>query len=395
MIRSPIAIRFVASGTPTTAGIPYSRATTAPCDIIPPISITSALAVRKSGVQPGSVEGATSTSPGSRRAPAGARMTRATPRATPGDAGVPRIAPSAAGEVNAASASVPSDRSIAWDVTPPLLAAVLRPALGDELAHVFASQRAARVGEREEPDVIRPGDAAFGGKRHADRREDRSAFREHADRVELRCLARAGEGPDPAQEHAGEQAARTVNAGQQRGDRRLRLARTTRELRVRRQGSRLQALGTQPFGFAGGLRDVDTGPTRFGTRDYDAVTGRWAAKDMLKFGGGLTNLYSYGGEDPINLADPTGRYFAWLTPDMRAIIDRLELNPAIGLSVLMMDMDSRAMFTIAQVPESEVGDPSGAVTEGSRTHDGRMSCQHHVQLRSGASYNGGELRSTD
>src|SRR5690349_9655200 len=37
-IRSPVAIRFVASGTPTTAGIPYSRATTAPCDIIPPIS---------------------------------------------------------------------------------------------------------------------------------------------------------------------------------------------------------------------------------------------------------------------------------------------------------------------------------------------------------------------
>jgi len=51
---------------------------------------------------------------------------------------------------------------------------------------------------------VRRGDAAFGGKRHADPRENRSALREHADRVELRCLARAGEGPDPAQEHAGE-----------------------------------------------------------------------------------------------------------------------------------------------------------------------------------------------
>src|SRR5256885_55550 len=83
MIRSPVVMRSVASGTPTTAGIPYSRATTAPCDIIPPISITSALAVRKSGVHPGSVDGATNTSPGSRTAPAGERITRAIPRAVP------------------------------------------------------------------------------------------------------------------------------------------------------------------------------------------------------------------------------------------------------------------------------------------------------------------------
>src|SRR5439155_3659640 len=88
----------------------------------------------------------------------------------------------------------PIGQKHAWDVTPPLLATVLRPALGDALAHVLASQRAARVGEREEPDVVRRGDAAFGGKRHADRREDCSALREHADHVELRRLARAGEG---------------------------------------------------------------------------------------------------------------------------------------------------------------------------------------------------------
>src|SRR6266446_3370386 len=80
-------MRPVAPATPTTAGMPYSRATTAPCDIIPPISITSAPAVRKSGVHPGSVDGATRTSPGSSRAPTGDRMTCAVPRAIPGPDG--------------------------------------------------------------------------------------------------------------------------------------------------------------------------------------------------------------------------------------------------------------------------------------------------------------------
>jgi len=32
--------------------------------------------------------------------------------------------------------------------------------------------------------------------------------------------------------------------------------------------------GFQPFGFAGGIYDVDTGLVRFGARDYDAQTGR-------------------------------------------------------------------------------------------------------------------------
>jgi RHS repeat-associated protein len=63
----------------------------------------------------------------------------------------------------------------------------------------------------------------------------------------------------------------------------------------------------QPFAFAGGLYDPDTGLVRFGARDYDAVTGRWTAKDPILFRGGSANLYSYAGNDPINRIDPRGR----------------------------------------------------------------------------------------
>jgi RHS repeat-associated protein len=64
--------------------------------------------------------------------------------------------------------------------------------------------------------------------------------------------------------------------------------------------------GFQPFGYAGGLYDPDTGLTRFGARDYDAHTGRWTARDPIAFGGGQTNLYVYVGNDPINFVDPSG-----------------------------------------------------------------------------------------
>jgi RHS repeat-associated protein len=66
------------------------------------------------------------------------------------------------------------------------------------------------------------------------------------------------------------------------------------------------APGWQPFGFAGGLYDADTGITRFGARDYDAAVGRWTAKDPIRFGGGDTNLYAYCADDPVNCRDVTG-----------------------------------------------------------------------------------------
>ena len=67
------------------------------------------------------------------------------------------------------------------------------------------------------------------------------------------------------------------------------------------------APGFQPFGFAGGLLDRDTGLTRFGARDYSAETGRWTAKDPIGFGGGDSNLFAYVGGDPVNRVDPDGQ----------------------------------------------------------------------------------------
>ena len=61
-----------------------------------------------------------------------------------------------------------------------------------------------------------------------------------------------------------------------------------------------------PFGFAGGLYDSDTGLVRFGARDYDPQIGRWTSKDPIQFEGGLANLYSYVGGDPVNRMDPSG-----------------------------------------------------------------------------------------
>jgi RHS repeat-associated protein len=61
-----------------------------------------------------------------------------------------------------------------------------------------------------------------------------------------------------------------------------------------------------PFGFAGGLYDLDTRLIKFGFRDYDPDAGRWTAKDPFFFAGGDTNLYGYVLNNPLNLFDLWG-----------------------------------------------------------------------------------------
>ena len=67
----------------------------------------------------------------------------------------------------------------------------------------------------------------------------------------------------------------------------------------------------QPFGFAGGLFDRETGLVRFGARDYDPSVGRWSQKDSIRFDGGQSDIYVYSSDDPINKNDPAG---LWVPP---------------------------------------------------------------------------------
>lgn len=102
------------------------------------------------------------------------------------------------------------------------------------------------------------------------------------------------------------------------------------------------APGWQPFGYAGGIVDGDTGLVRFGARDYDAQIGRWTAKDPIEFMGG-SNFFAYVENDPINRIDPTG-LFQWPEPlagDVRNDTDH---------DITVIDVDTGKSY---QVPPGE------------------------------------------
>ena len=93
--------------------------------------------------------------------------------------------------------------------------------------------------------------------------------------------------------------------------------------------------GFQPFGFAGGLEDPDTGLVRFGARDYDPEVGRWTAKDAVGFRSADANLYRYAFGDPINRVDPNGQAAAAIGPIITATVLAVELA-ATGVTVSVL-----------------------------------------------------------
>jgi RHS repeat-associated protein len=96
--------------------------------------------------------------------------------------------------------------------------------------------------------------------------------------------------------------------------------------------------GFQPFGFAGGLSDAQTGLVRFGARDYEPRTGRWTARDPIGFEGGSANLYAYVQNDPVNHVDPTGELVWFAAPIIGALTGG-------GVDMLMQLMQNGGDFS--------------------------------------------------
>jgi len=133
--------------------------------------------------------------------------------------------------------------------------------------------------------------------------------------------------------------------------------------------------GFQPFGFAGGLYDPDTGLTRFGFRDYDPATGRWTAKDPILFAGGQANLYLYCHGDSVNYLDPLGLGDDWARDAGRvvdnAIIDSSLWQGLTGHAGDNIDFNKRYIDTqklgtidLRHVTSAAVGPPGSATLGG-------------------------------
>ncbi len=107
--------------------------------------------------------------------------------------------------------------------------------------------------------------------------------------------------------------------------------------------------GFQPFGFAGGIYDLHTQLVRFGARDYDAETGRWTAKDPIRFAGGDSNLYGYVLGDPVNWIDPFGLESSYFERIITGEIARENIQRYDNLLERLKDNDPSAINDLIEM----------------------------------------------
>lgn len=113
--------------------------------------------------------------------------------------------------------------------------------------------------------------------------------------------------------------------------------------------------GFQPFGYAGGIYDRDTGLIRFGARDYDPEIGRWTTKDPIGFRGGL-NHYAYVNNNPINFIDPLG---LWTSGASINVAGGFGIGGTVGINLVV---DGQGNIALQAVYGGGAESPSVSIT---------------------------------
>nr|WP_244634604.1 RHS repeat-associated core domain-containing protein [Frigoribacterium sp. CFBP 8754] len=83
-----------------------------------------------------------------------------------------------------------------------------------------------------------------------------------------------------------------------------------------------------PYGFKNGSRTDNGVLVKFGMRWYLAITGTWTQRDTLDapLDPRNANRYGYAGGDPVNGADPTGKYTGYCSASVGCYTDRNGVN---------------------------------------------------------------------
>jgi RHS repeat-associated protein len=131
--------------------------------------------------------------------------------------------------------------------------------------------------------------------------------------------------------------------------------------------------GFQPFGFAGGLYDPDTGLVRFGLRDFDPVVGQWLTRDPLLFRGGSLSLYAYVNNDPINWIDPlgTGPWAGRMWDNGKNLLG-MTANAATTVGGLVLLGAEETGFLAYQVVNAGFGVVGGAINQAALNHGAKV-----------------------
>jgi len=145
---------------------------------------------------------------------------------------------------------------------------------------------------------------------------------------------------------------------------------------------------TIPFGFAGGLQDIDTKLVRFGFRDYDPDVGRWTAKDPILFAAGDVDLYGYCVSDPITLVDASGMLVGTLTRPALRLVGAGAQEAAIAARV--GDAATSAAITAGAIPSLGGGRTIETALGASQVQGGGQT----IAIASGLVASGGALATT-